>query len=157
GRGIVATASDFGIRGERPSHPELLDWLALEFVQPSYQPTTSVAGSSPSWSIKSMHKLMLLSATYQQSVLAEPMTLKKDPSNQWFGRMNRLRLEGEIIRDSLLALSGRLDTTMYGPGVFPPLPPEMKGNIKDWKVRADPKDHVRRSIYLFAKRNVRFP
>src|SRR5262249_44714372 len=102
GRGIVATPSDFGLGGTPPTHPELLDWLAMEFV-------------SREWSLKQMHRAMLLSATYQQSTLATPEAEKKDPANALFGRMNRQRLEGEIIRDSLLAVSGRLNRKAGGP------------------------------------------
>ncbi len=144
GRGIVATPSDFGLRGQRPTHPELLDWLATEFV-------------ARGWSIKSMHKLMLTSATFRQATVATPQALSQDPANDLFGRMNRLRLEGEIIRDSLLAVSGRLNSKMGGPGVFPPIPGETKLGAKDWKVSADMADHTRRSVYIFAQRNLRFP
>jgi Protein of unknown function (DUF1553)/Protein of unknown function (DUF1549) len=151
GRGIVATASDFGVRGQPPTHPELLDWLAMEFT-------------ARGWSVKQMHKLMLLSATYQQEsgvsghgsgVSGDPRAL--DPDNQLFSRMNRHRLEGEIIRDSLLAVSGRLNDKMGGPGVFPPLPPESKVSAKDWPVTAAAAEHRRRSVYLFARRNLRVP
>jgi hypothetical protein len=144
GKGIVATPNDFGVRGMAPTHPELLDWLATEFVERG-------------WSVKQMHRLMLLSATYQQSTTAAPDTVKKDPTNALIGRMNRLRLEGEIIRDSLLFLSGRLNLKAGGPGVFPPIPPEAASGGKDWKASADPADHVRRSVYIFARRNLRFP
>ncbi len=144
GRGLVRTASDFGIRGERPTHPELLDWLATEFV-------------ARGWSIKAMHKLMLLSATYQQSAQAAPAALARDPDNHLFSRMNRLRLEGEVIRDSLLAIAGRLDTRMGGPGTFPPIPLEALQGARAWKVSPDPRDHARRSVYIFARRNLRFP
>jgi hypothetical protein len=145
GRGIVATPNDFGLRGERPTHPELLDWLACEFASPA---------KGEAWSIKRMHRLMLLSATYQQATTDNS---KKDPANALFGRANRQRLEGEIIRDSLLAVSGRLNPKMGGPGVFPPIPPEAGVSAKQWKASADPADHVRRSVYIFARRNLRFP
>jgi hypothetical protein len=144
GRGIVATSSDFGLRGERPTHPELLDWLATDFV-------------SQGWRMKQMHRVMLLSATYQQATTASADSAKKDPANALFGRMNRMRLEGEIIRDGLLAVSGRLNSKMGGPGVFPPIPAEAGVSAKDWKASADPTDHVRRSVYIFARRNLRFP
>jgi hypothetical protein len=127
-----------------PTHPELLDWLAGEFV-------------ARGWSLKQMHRLLLLSATYQQCTTAAPETLQKDPTNALFGRMNRQRLEGEIIRDSLLAVSGRLNRKMGGPGVFPPLPKEVSTGGKEWKASPDPADHVRRSVYIFAQRNLRFP
>ncbi len=143
GRGIVATPNDFGVRGERPTHPELLDWLATEFVEHG-------------WSVKKMHRLMLLSATYQQAALNQDGS-KKDPTNTLLGRMNRLRLEGEIIRDSLLAVGGRLNKKLAGPSIFPPLPPEAAQGAKDWKASADPAEHFRRSVYIFARRNLRFP
>ena len=104
-----------------------------------------------------MHKLMLMSATYQQSTIATNDVVAKDPDNAWFSRMNRRRLEGEIIRDSLLAVSGRLNKKMGGPGVFPPLPAEAKVSAKEWPVTADAEEHTRRSVYLFARRNLRFP
>ncbi len=102
GEGIVRTPSNFGKLGQPPTHPELLDWLALQFVRSG-------------WSIKQMHRLILLSATYQQSSEARPETLKADPDNLLFGRMNRHRLEAEALRDSILAVSGKLDRTMGGP------------------------------------------
>jgi hypothetical protein len=120
GRGLVGTPSDFGVRGERPTHPELLDWLAMEFM-------------ASGWSIKHMHRLMLQSATYQQSTAKQH---SNDPDNLLLRHMNRLRLESEAIRDSLLAVSGRLDHRMGGPGTG-------KG--------------LRRSVYLFARRNLRDP
>jgi cytochrome c553 len=101
GEGIVRTPSNFGKLGERPTHPELLDWLATEFVRSG-------------WSIKHMHRLMMLSAAYQQSSEPPAATLKADPDNRFFGRMNRRRLEAEAIRDNLLAVAGRLDGTMGG-------------------------------------------
>ena len=104
GRGLVPTSSDFGTHGQKPTHPELLDWLASEFV-------------ARGWSVKQMHKLMLLSATYQQasgdgrsSTAADiKLATEVDPENRFYWRMNRLRLEGEVIRDSLLAIGGQLN------------------------------------------------
>jgi hypothetical protein len=104
GDGIVRTPSNFGKQGERPTHPELLDYLARQFV-------------ASGWSIKQMHRTILLSATYRQSSTAAAETLKADPDNRLFCRMNRRRLEAEAIRDNLLAVSGRLDLTMGGPAV----------------------------------------
>jgi hypothetical protein len=144
GRGIVATASDFGLRGQQPTHAELLDWLTTEFMDRG-------------WSLKQIHRLMLMSATYQQSTHASPAALAKDPDNQLFSRMNRLRLEGEVIRDGLLAVSGQLNSGMGGPGVFPTVPAEALEGSKGWTVSANPRDHVRRSVYIFARRNLRFP
>jgi hypothetical protein len=144
GRGLVPTASDFGVRGQPPTHPELLDWLATEFV-------------ARGWSVKQMHRLMLLSAAYRQGTQAPAETLAGDPDNQWFSRMNRLRLEGEAVRDSLLAVSGRLNRTAGGPGVSPPVPADAVRGSKGWAVSPDPRDHVRRSVYVFARRNLRYP
>jgi hypothetical protein len=144
GQALVATPSDFGVHGQRPTHPVLLDWLATEFM-------------ARGWSVKQMHRLMLSSATYQQATRASPEAKAKDPDNRLYARMNRLRLEGEIIRDSLLAVGGRLNRRMGGPGVFPPIPPEALVGFKGWTASPDLKDHVRRSLYIFARRNLRFP
>jgi hypothetical protein len=144
GRGLVATPSDFGTRGERPSHPELLDWLASEFVRTG-------------WSIKSMHRLLLHSMVYQQSSTPSAPARELDPDNRWFSRQNRTRLEGEVLRDSLLAISGSLNTTLAGPSVFPPIPADITRVSKNWNVTDNPAEHGRRSIYIFARRNLRFP
>ncbi len=145
GRGLVPTASDFGVRGERPTHPELLDWLAVEFAESG-------------WSLKRMHKTMLLSETYRQSTIASKDSLVKDPENKLYSRMNRIRIEGEVVRDSLLFISGRLNAKMGGSGVFPPIPPEAaKGSKGGWPVSADSLDRVRRSVYTFQRRNLRHP
>jgi cytochrome c553 len=101
GEGIVRSPSNFGKLGERPTHPELLDWLADQFVRSG-------------WSMKAMHRLMMLSATYQQVSEPDADALKADPDNRLFGRMNRHRLEAEEVRDSLLAVSGRLDPSLGG-------------------------------------------
>jgi hypothetical protein len=102
GEGLVRTPSNFGKLGERPSHPELLDYLARLFVDGG-------------WSVKQMHREILLSATYQQASTQSAEDLQRDPDNRLFGRMNRRRLEAEAIRDSLLAVAGRLDRTRGGP------------------------------------------
>jgi hypothetical protein len=102
GEGLVRTPNDFGERGERPTHPELLDFLAARFVESG-------------WSVKAMHRLIMLSAVYQQSSSASPAALSSDPDNRLFGRMNRRRLDAESIRDGLLSVSGRLDTASGGP------------------------------------------
>jgi hypothetical protein len=104
GQGLVRTPSNFGKLGERPTHPELLDYLAREFVRSG-------------WSVKAMHRRIMLSATYQQVSEPSPETLKADPDNRLIGRMNRRRLEAEAVRDSLLAVSGRLDRKLGGPAV----------------------------------------
>lgn len=102
GEGIVRTPNNFGKLGTPPTHPELLDWLASEFVKSG-------------WSVKTMHKLIMLSAAYQQSSIPDPATLEADPENLLFGRMNRRRLEAEELRDSLLCAADRLDSTTGGP------------------------------------------
>ena len=148
GTGIVATANDFGVRGMPPTHPELLDWLAVEFASPADGPGA--------WSLKRMHKVIMMSATYQQSTRVSTETLKADPDNVLVSRMNRQRLEGEIIRDNLLAVSGRLNPKMGGRGVNPPVPPEAIKGVK-YDTSPNPEDHRRRSVYIFARRNLRFP
>ncbi len=103
GEGLVRTSTNFGVRGEQPSHPELLDHLARRFIESG-------------WSIKSLHRLIVLSSVYQQSTFASDATRIADPENRWLARMPRRRLEAEAIRDALLAVSGRLDATPGGPG-----------------------------------------
>ena len=125
----------------RPRIRNCSDWLAGEFI-------------ARGWSIKQMHKLMLVSETYRQR---SDGTSTVDPENHLYGRMNRLRLEGEAIRDGLLAISGQLNPKMGGPGVSPPIPEEVFKGAKGWTVSKNPQDHARRSVYLFARRNLRFP
>jgi hypothetical protein len=144
GRGIVGTPSDFGDMGQQPTHPELLDWLATEFVKRG-------------WSIKAMHRLMVTSATYRQSSKVSAAALKADPENKLLAHMTRRRLEGEALRDAMLQVSGKLNVKMGGPGIFPELPTEMAVPRGGWPVTADPLERDRRSIYVFAKRNLRFP
>lgn len=144
GRGIVPNPSDFGTHSEPPTHPNLLDWLAGEFI-------------AHGWSIKHLHKLILLSATYQQSSQPSPEARTRDPENKLFSRQNRIRLEGETIRDCLLAISGQLNPKVGGPSVFPPIAAEITKSSKNWTASADRADHVRRSLYIFARRNLRFP
>jgi Protein of unknown function (DUF1553)/Protein of unknown function (DUF1549) len=153
GRGLVATPNDFGFRGEPPSHPELLDWLACEFI-------------AHRWSIKHMHRLMVLSSAYRQAsrTATTPLAKQVDPDNRLLWRMNRSRLEGEALRDNVLAVAGTLNRELGGPMVRIPLEPEVYELIFTegepdglWSVTIDPREHTRRSIYLFAKRNVRLP
>jgi len=144
GRGIVPTPSDFGLHGQRPTHPQLLDWLASEFI-------------ASGWSVKQMHRLLLLSALYQQSSRASAEALVRDSENKLYSRRDRLRLEGEVIRDSLLAISGNLNLERGGPGVFPPIPEDVFKGATGWNVSKKAEDHHRRSIYIFARRNLRFP
>ncbi len=144
GRALAPSPSEFGTRADPPTHPELLDWLAREFM-------------ARGWSIKQLHKLILLSETFQQSSEASAETLARDPENKLFSRQNRVRLEGEAIRDSLLAISGRLNPRIGGPSVFPPIPADITKVSKSWMASADASEQVRRSLYIFARRNLRFP
>ncbi len=144
GRGIVATPSDFGRMGGDPTHPELLDWLAAEFVDNG-------------WSVKQMHRLMMNSAAYQQSSAFREDANRADSMNRLFWRFPPQRLEAEVIRDSALYVSGMLDPAMGGPSVFPPLPPGMPKPWGGWDVTEDPTAHRRRSIYVFVRRNARYP
>jgi hypothetical protein len=108
GRGIVATPSDFGAQGDRPTHPELLDYLAGELIRGG-------------WRLKPLHRQMMLSKVYMEDSLASPRAqVAVDPNNTLFWHHQRQRLEGEIIRDSILAVSGQLDETMFGPGTLDP-------------------------------------
>jgi hypothetical protein len=143
GRGLVGTPSDFGAQGEPPTHPELLDWLARQLIE---------AG----WSLKAMHRLMVTSATYRQSGRWDAAASRTDPDNRLLWRMGRRRLEGEALRDAMLAASGLLSSKMGGPSVFPELPAEILG-ARGWVVSPDLAERNRRSIYVFAKRNLRYP
>ena len=147
GEGIVRTPSSFGKMGEKPSHPELLDWLAVEFVEKG-------------WSIKAMHRQMMNSEAYQMASGDLIANLGIDPENRMFWRMPRQRLEGEIIRDQVLAVAGSLDRTLGGPNVFPYIDPDLfeKSSKRDWpgKPDADPSTW-RRSLYVFSKRSIRYP
>ena len=144
GRGIVATPSDFGLMGEPPTHPELLDWLTDEFIKSG-------------WSIKHMHRLIMNSATYQQSSAYRDDAHRADPLNRLFWRFRPQRLEGEVIRDAALAVSGMLHRQMGGPGVFPPLPEGAPTPRGGWDTPDDAKDAQRRSVYVFVRRNARYP
>jgi len=147
GEGLVRTPNDFGKNGDKPSHPELLDWLAARFVERK-------------WSIKGMHKLMLLSNTYQQST-GHPewkQYAKVDPDNRLLWRMNWLRLDSEVLRDSILAASGRLEKTAGGPGVFFNISQDVADGFEFFKwFPSDEKEQLRRTIYAFQRRSVMMP
>jgi len=142
GRGIVRTTEDFGYQGEAPSHPELLDWLAVELV-------------NQGWPLKKMHRLIVTSATYQQSSRVTPELLEQDPQNRLLGRGPRVRLEAELIRDAALACSGLLAQKIGGPSVFPPQPPGVSSEGAygplAWNV-SQGADRYRRGLYTFSKR-----
>ena len=148
GRGIVSTPGDFGFLGSPPTHPELLDWLASEFV-------------SSGWSVKHIHRLMLNCETYQQSVLADPQAMAADPDNEWYGRATLKRLEAEAIRDSMLAMCGVLNNKTYGPPV-----PVMADRVGRWVLGIEnlnagrpgdvidmKGDEYRRSVYVQVRRS----
>ena len=151
GSGLVRTASDFGRNGERPSHPELLDWLALRFVESG-------------WDIKALHKLILLSSTYRQAAENPQGGAARDPENRLLWRFNRMRLEAEAIRDSVLFVSGRLNPETGGPSVFPPLPADLAdfarygrtGGLM-WEPNEKEEDARRRSVYIFQRRSLPLP
>jgi hypothetical protein len=146
GTGLVATSDNFGVRGERPAHPELLDWLAGEFV-------------ANGWSVKKLHRLILLSSTYQTSTKVDDKAIKADPSNRWLGRTARQRLDAESVRDAMLAISGRLDRAVGGNDSGELLFREAENigaGIRPNRVQADHPIYTssnRRSLYLPVVRN----
>lgn len=147
GRGIVGTPNDFGRQGDAPTHPELLDWLAVEFRERG-------------WSIKQMHRLLMLSNTYQLASVADKSGLEKDPENHYLSRMNRRRLDGDAIRDNVLAVAGSLNLKMGGVGIIPPLTKEeiLAARMPElWPANPDPAEHNRRSVYLQMKRSLTLP
>ncbi|QOV89464.1 PSD1 and planctomycete cytochrome C domain-containing protein [Humisphaera borealis] len=147
GRGIVPTTSNFGLSGERPTHPLLLDWLATELVARGGQ-------------LKPMHRLIMTSATYQQSSQFSEGAFAADPENRLLWRMGKRRLEAEAVRDAVLAVSGNLNDTMGGPGIKPRIPPELlvASQRNKWPtVTKESSEHWRRSVYVYAKRQLRLP
>jgi hypothetical protein len=146
GHGIVRTPQDFGLQGTFPTHPALLDWLAVELVKKG-------------WSIKKMHKLIVMSATYRQASRVTPELLRRDPDNRLLARAPRIRLEAEVIRDSALRASGLLSPKVGGPSVFPPQPAGVttEGTYGGLEWKASPgADRYRRSLYTFSKRTMPF-
>ncbi len=152
GRGLFETPSDVGLLNAEPSHPELLDWLASEF-------------QAHGWDLKWLHRQIVTSATYRQASRMPvgdsewERRLQLDPSNVLYSRGNRRRLDAESIRDAMLQVSGMLADERGGPGVMPPLPPELVETLLkgQWVTSPRAADHDRRSVYLFARRNLRYP
>ncbi len=147
GEGIVRTPNDFGRQGEAPTHPELLDWLAVEFARRG-------------WSVKEMHRAMMLSSVYRASSVADEEGLSRDPENHFLGRMPRRRLDADALRDSILAVAGTLNLKMGGVGVIPPLTREeiLAARFPNlWPAHPDPAEHNRRSVYLQMKRSLTLP
>jgi hypothetical protein len=146
GRGLVPTVEDFGYQGQSPTHPRLLDWLAVEFM-------------NQGWSLKWLHKQIVMSATYRQCSRVTPELLREDPQNALLARGPRHRLEAELIRDAALRVSGLLSDRIGGPSVFPPQPPGITtegtyGRL-EWKA-SQGEDRYRRSLYTFSKRTAPF-
>ncbi len=149
GAGLVRTPSDFGIRAGNPENRDLLDWLAVEFA-------------SRKWSMKSMHKLIMMSAAYQRSADPTASAKEKDPANNLFSHMNRRRLQSEEIHDAVLQATGSLNLKMGGTPVVPPLQKEeLYGLIgkpeSNWVVTPNPEEHNRRSIYILQRRTFQQP
>jgi hypothetical protein len=148
GKGIVRTPSDFGSQGERPTHPELLDWLARDF-------------SEHGWDLKRLHRLIMGSATYQmQSTGESARAVQLDPDNKLLSHFQRHRLDAEAIWDSMHAVSGTLNPEEFGPPVMPELSKEELSGLfdeKSWKPNSDPAEYNRRGIYLFERRTFLFP
>ena len=144
GQGIVRTPSDFGLMGERPTHPELLDYLTKEFV-------------GNGWSLKRMHRLIMNSEAYRQASAHVAAAAQADPFNKLLWRFPPQRLEGEAVRDSMLAVAGKLNTQMGGPSIFPTLPAGAAEPRGGWHTSPSEAEQNRRSIYIFVRRNARYP
>jgi hypothetical protein len=153
GRGLSSTPSDFGVMGGEPTHPQLLDYLAWRLI-------------TRQWSLKDLHRQIVLSSVYRTrgsrgdgSASDWAAAIELDPENRWLARFPRRRLDAESIRDAMLASSGALNHEAGGPGVSPPLPQELIQTLKagQWKTSPRTADHFRRSIYIFARRNLRYP
>lgn len=186
GRGLVPSANDFGKAGEPATHPELLDWLAARFAGGVSSLEFRVSGSEPGnrrasapsgtngvvaqletrnlkletpaspWSLKALHRLIMLSSAYRQSSAFNAAMAARDPEDRLLWRYRRSRLEAEAIRDTCLAVSGELNEKMGGPSIFPELPDGVSTR-GGWPVNADPKERARRSVYIFVRRNLRYP
>lgn len=147
GRGIVRSPNNFGVQGDRPTHPELLDWLASELIDNG-------------WSLKHLHRLIVNSNAYKMSSRGQPDALKTDPTNDLFWRFDMRRLSAEEVRDSILAVSGNLNLKMSGPGIFPEIPKEvMAGQSvpgRGWG-KSPPEEQARRSVYVHVKRSLLVP
>ncbi len=147
GTGLVRTPSNFGQRGLPPTHPELLDYLAQRLLQHR-------------GSLKRLHRDIVTSATYRQSSQVQPTASEQDPGNHWWTRMNKRRLESEVLRDSILTAAGNLNLTMGGPGVKPRIRPDLlsASQRNKWpKIETDGEAQWRRSVYIYVKRQLPFP
>ncbi len=160
-RALVPTVNDFGLRGDKPSHPELLDWLAVTFQSPpNFELATPNAQPGLGWSRKAMIKLIVTSATYRQWSHTRPELLGRDPTNVWLARQNRFRLEAENVRDAYLTASGLLNPAVGGASIRPPLPADIAalgyaGSVT-WPESKDAEQY-RRGVYIFFQRTVPYP
>ncbi len=158
GNGLVRSPEEFGTQGEKPSHPALLDWLAVEFMEPTARPG-HIAGAV--WSLKHLHRVIVTSATYRQSSKVSPELLKADPENKLLARGARFRADAEIVRDVALSASGLLNSKIGGPSIFSPAPqflfqrPVSYGPFT-WK-EAEGADRYRRALYTFRRRSTPYP
>jgi hypothetical protein len=144
GEGLVRTPNDFGVNGARPSHPDLLDWLASELV-------------AHRWSLKHLHRVIMNSSVYRMAATADAATLERDLDNILLTRFQPHRLQAEIIWDKIRATAGTLDLTLFGLPIAPPLDEqEQLGNYRKWPANT-PEESNRRAIYLLVKRSFRFP
>src|SRR6185437_6853551 len=147
GRGIVRSPNNFGVQGDTPTHPELLDFLAAELVRGG-------------WRLKGLHRLIMTSDAYCRSSRASEAALAKDPANDLLWRFDMRRLTGEEIRDSVLAVTGSLNPRMFGPGIFVDIPPEVLAGQsvpgKGWG-NSPPDEQARRSVYIHVKRSLLTP
>ncbi|MCS7046965.1 MAG: DUF1553 domain-containing protein, partial [Gemmataceae bacterium] len=165
GVGLVKTSEDFGIQGEPPSHPDLLDWLAVEFMEPvgwarpspDSPPAAGAAPTPSAWDVKHIHRLIVTSATYRQGSKALPRALEKDPDNRLLSRFSRLRLSAFQLRDQALAVSGLLVERLGGPPVRPYQPPGLWEDFSFNQIKYV-QDHgenlYRRSLYTFWRRSI---
>jgi hypothetical protein len=148
GQGLVRTPNDFGSQGERPTHPELLDWLTLDFVRHG-------------WSLKHLHRLILTSSTYQMGSVATPEAAQADPENRWLSHFPRRRMEAENLWDCVHSCAGTLNRKEFGPPVVPPLSKdELTGLFQageKWPVTKDTSEYGRRGVYLFVRRTFPYP
>ncbi len=171
GFGLVNTPEDFGMQSELPSHPELLDWLACEFMEPGHggvqSPKSKVQSqkgridSARPWSLKHIHRLIVTSAAYRQGSKVTPELYARDPYNRLVARGPRLRVEGEIVRDIALSASGLLNSKIGGPSIFAPAPeflflPPVSYAPFPWKEDTGP-DRYRRALYTFRRRSTPYP
>ena len=157
GLGLVSTSEDFGTQSDAPSHPELLDWLAVELMEPTVQTGQAAAP----WSLKHLHRLIVHSATYRQSSKVSPQLATLDPYNRLLARGGRFRVDAEVVRDICLAASGLLNREVGGRPVHPPLPefmlqPPVSYGPKSWPEDTGP-ERYRRALYTFRFRSIPYP